>query len=91
MKETKMKVSVSISPEVVRTLDDYAMLLNVSRSRILDDILLQALPAMKPFIDAMVALKNGASEGQVMGQVMAKVDESVSEVEQLLLNLKNSG
>lgn len=91
MKETKMKVSVSISPEVVRTLDDYAMLLNVSRSRILDDILLQALPAMKPFIDAMVALKNGASEDQVMGQVMAKVDESVSEVEQLLLNLKNSG
>lgn len=91
MKETKMKVSVSISPEVVRTLDDYAMLLNVSRSRILDDILLQALPAMKPFIDAMVALKNGASEGQVMGQMMAKVDESVSEVEQLLLNLKNSG
>lgn len=87
MKETKMKVSVSISPEVVRTLDDYAMLLNVSRSRILDDILLQALPSMKPFIDAMVALKNGASEGQVM----AKVDESVSEVEQLLLNLKNSG
>lgn len=64
-KENKKKLSIALSAEVVRTLDDYAMLLNVSRSRILDDILLQALPAMKPMIDAMVALKGGADVAEV--------------------------
>jgi len=65
MKPNKRKLSVVLSEEVVRTLDDYAMLMNLSRSRILDEILLQALPSMKPLVEAMAAIKSGAVTADV--------------------------
>lgn len=84
-KENKRKLAVSLSADVVRTLDDYAMLLNVSRSRVLDDILLQALPAMKPMIDAMALLKSGAD----IAEVQTLLDESIKQTKLMFDDLND--
>lgn len=54
---SKLKVSVALDRDVVDVLDEYASVLGASRSRILNDMVSEAIPSLKVIIDSIKALK----------------------------------
>lgn len=54
---SKLKVSVALDRDVVQVLDEYASVLGASRSRILNDMISEAIPSLKVIIDSIKALK----------------------------------
>lgn len=56
-KEPKMKISIALDRELVEILDEYADVVGMPRSRILNDIVLQSSPSLRVVIDSIKALK----------------------------------
>lgn len=73
MTDNKRKISVTLSPDSIGLLDDYAMLLNVSRSKMLDDVLEMTLPTLRPFVDGMVMAKR---HGKITHEVVDLIAQS---------------
>lgn len=54
---SKSKISIALDKEAVSLLDDYAAALGLSRSRVLNDMILEAAPSLRVVIDSIAALK----------------------------------
>lgn len=65
----KQKINFSLDREIVRTLDDYALILGCPRSKVLNDILSKALPEMKTMMEAFASVKSGVGSHSDIAEI----------------------